>query len=146
LKGGSAPYSVSWRMNNAGIGSGTSSSYRFSRAGTYRLTATVRDRNGRTKSASRTFNVRGQSSPLNFSIRASNVRPKPGQTVTFSISRISGGTQPYRYTWTLSRKGTIGGSTSARYTFRMRGSYVITLRVTDSRGQTRSQSLNIKVM
>jgi len=146
LRGGTAPYSVSWRMNNSGFGSGTSSSYRFNRAGTYHLTVVVRDRTGKTKTLSRTFNIQSQSTPLSFSIRASNVRPRVGQSVTFSISRISGGTPPYRYKWTLRGRGTIGGSSTVRYTFRQTGSYIVTLRVTDSKGQTKSQLLNILVV
>ncbi|MCD4785642.1 MAG: PKD domain-containing protein, partial [Candidatus Eremiobacteraeota bacterium] len=137
ITGGTAPYSVSWRMNNAGIGSGTNSSYRFSRSGTYRLTATVRDRRGRTKTVSRTFNVQGQTTPLSFSIRASNSSPKAGQSASFSVTNLKGGSAPYSVSWRMNNAG-IGSGTNSSYRFSRSGTYRLTATVRDRRGRTKT--------
>lgn len=78
------------------------------------------------------------SNPLVVSDSASAYSGQHPLTVAFSSS-VSGGTPPYTYSWSLG-DGTTSTASSPSDTYTLRGSYTVSLTVTDSKDATQSPS------
>ena len=140
ITGGTGPYNYSWTINGATSGYGSSLSTTFSSPGTYEIGLTVKDSFNITGSVFENITV---NPVLSVSITGENSSIDAGQKDTF-ISNISGGTSPYIYTWRIDGD-VVSSSSNLTYSFSNEGSYIITLKVTDSLGSSASYSVSIDV-
>ena len=75
-----------------------------------------------------------QQAELDVSFSASNRRPKEGQDIYFE-PRIAGGISPFSYEWDFGDGNTIT-DVAPTHTYQSEGSYNVSLKVTDDRGNT----------
>lgn len=124
VSGGSGTYSYSYVLydgtstSDAELDSGTTSSfdYTFGSVGSYLLVYSSTDSNGFNASSTLTEVVNSDPS---VSITSSQNPTDVGNSVTF-IGKVSGGTGPYEYSWTIG--GTSVTSTSIQYPISISGS------------------------
>lgn len=100
ITGGVPPYSVVW---TGAKGAGVSAFYAAGQAGSQTITATVTDKGGKTATGSITLVV--EAVPLEVTIQAEKRDLLPGETVALQAS-VTGGTAPYRFTWTGTARDT----------------------------------------
>ncbi len=144
VNGGNSPYSYTHKIDNNVISNGTSATYRFDQARSYRYQAEVRDSSGAVKNTTKIFNIQGSSEPLSFDINVSNSSPRQGDTVNFYARNIKGGVTPYIVTWTMNGRK-IGSGQNASYRFDT-GAYNLNAVVRDRNGTetSRSHSFNVQ--
>jgi len=75
-----------------------------------------------------------QQAELDVSFSASNRRPKEGQDIYFE-PRIAGGISPFSYEWDFG-DGNTSTEVAPAHTYQAEGSYNVSLKVTDDRGNT----------
>jgi hypothetical protein len=88
-------------------------------------------------SAMSLINVNLEQSELNVKFTARNNRVKTGQDVWFEAS-IAGGISPYNYEWDFG-DGSTSTTDTPTHAYKSKGSYTVTLKVTDDKGNTDSQ-------
>ncbi len=86
------------------------------------------------------INVRLQQAELDVSFSASNRRVKEGLDVRFDPT-IGGGISPYSYEWDFG-DGTTGTDVAPTHAYKTEGSYNVSLKVTDDRGNTDTRERN----
>lgn len=86
------------------------------------------------------INVRLDQAELDVNFTASTRTVKVGQDVYFD-PRIAGGISPYSYEWDFG-DGSTSTDVAPTHTYKSEGSYNVTLKVTDDRGQTASKERN----
>jgi PKD repeat protein len=135
--GGTIPYSFSWQFINSGgvlIGTGTgqSTGFTFTAAGTYTVKAVVVDSETppATNSISSTVTVIQPTPQLVASFSFTPNDAPAGSIVTFTAA-ASGGSPPYTYTWTFGDGGSATGQ-NVTNNYSAAGSYNTTLTVSDS--------------
>jgi PKD repeat protein len=89
-------------------------------------------------------------SPLTVEITSSNTEGEAIVPATFEFeANVGGGTEPYTYSWDFDDEGSTSGEESdeqtVSHTFEEAGSYDVSLTVTDSGGQSASDSVEITV-
>ncbi|MFC1902404.1 DUF4349 domain-containing protein, partial [Chloroflexota bacterium] len=89
-------------------------------------------------SATSLIQVRLEQAQLDVSFSANNRRVSEGQDVYFE-PRIAGGISPYSYEWDFG-DGNTSTEVAPAHAYQSEGSYNVTLRVTDDRGNTDYQS------
>ena len=132
---GTGSVSYVWTINGGSETTATSDSTSFQSAGTYEIKVVATDSDSITATAY--FNETVNSDP-SITISSSQNPTDVGNTVTFSSSE-SGGTAPFNYTWELNGVKVGYGSTYSR-SFGASGSQLIFLTITDSLGNTQTQS------
>jgi PKD repeat protein len=137
VSGGTAPYTYAWAVTGGSPSSGTASTFSSSFAvkGTYNVTLTVTDHNGKTASAFHLISI--SSTPLTVSITG----PTSGSvnTLLSFSSTVSGGTSPYTYAWAVTGGNPSSGTAASFSTsFAVKGTYNVTLTVTDHNGATKT--------
>jgi PKD repeat protein len=139
--GGVAPLTYEWDFNGDGKAdsSAQNPSYTYSGAGTYKVSLKVTDSTGaadtETKDKYITVYVLAQA---DFTASATSVTP--GQTVTFS-GTSAGGTPPITYSWDFNGDGTFDStSQEATYSYTAAGVYTVSLKVTDSKDNTDTET------
>lgn len=142
LRGGNAPYHITWSMNGSSIGSGDRVSYVFRNAGSNRLMVNVRDSSGESKSAERLFNITTQPFACTFNWPSRQV--KRGETVVFSARVTSPGQPPYNIVWKIDGN-TIGTGIQTSYVFNRTGTFNIQAEASDSAGGRVTGSHSIRV-
>jgi PKD repeat protein len=144
VSGGTSPYTYAWAATGGSPASGTASSFTTSFAvkGTYNVTLTVTDHNGKTAPAFQIFIITGI--PLTATITG----PTSGSvnTLLSFTSTVNGGTSPYTYAWTATGGSPSSGTASTfSTTFAVKGTYSVTLTVTDHNGATASASQMVNI-
>jgi len=86
------------------------------------------------------INVRLDQAELDVNFTASTRTVKVGQDVYFD-PRIAGGISPYSYEWDFG-DGSTSTDVAPTHAYKSEGSYNVTLKVTDDRGQTASKERN----
>ncbi|MFC1982063.1 DUF4349 domain-containing protein [Chloroflexota bacterium] len=76
---------------------------------------------------------------LNVEFTADKRRVNEGQKIQFSIRQIAGGFTPYSYEWDFGDEGTSTDMTPTN-TYKTTGSYTVSLKVTDDRGNTDTET------
>ncbi len=82
--------------------------------------------------------VRLEQAKLEVKFTANKVRVKKGEEVSFS-GQIAGGFTPYSYEWDFGDKTTSSDS-YPRHAYKASGTYTVSLRVTDDRGNTDTET------
>jgi PKD repeat protein len=87
--------------------------------------------------------------PLTVEITSSDTEGEAIAPTTFEFEAdVGGGTEPYTYSWDFDGEGSSSGEGNEQtvsHTFEEAGSYDVSLTVTDSRGQSASDSMEITV-
>jgi PKD repeat protein len=125
--GGTAPYTFSWDFGDETTGAGEQLSHTYSSPGAYTVLLTVTDLNGQTASMTHSVDVGGEPG-LTVTIKAS---PGTSGKPTSFIANIVGGTGPYTVSWDFGDTSS-GAGQETSHTYAVKGSYVVTVQVTDS--------------
>jgi PKD repeat protein len=150
--GGTEPYTYHWDFGDGQQSDRDNVYHTYENPGTYIITVTVTDSTGQTAS--------GSLSPLIVTPAPTNdtgggVTPEPLRAqVNLDSTDIpfthrfeangNGGTPPYTYHWDFG-DGQEANVQNTRHTYEDPGSYTATLTVTDSTGQTASDSVEVRV-
>ena len=77
--------------------------------------------------------------PLNAEFSASATKVKTGEKVKFT-DKITGGVQPYTYEWDFDNDGKVDSTmTNPSYSYSKPGSYTVSLKVTDAKGNVNTE-------
>ena len=143
-------YAWSVTKNGAAFASGTTQNYSFTpdTAGTYVVSLTATDKDGGSSSASSTINVGPSAAPNPITISsAPSAAPNPvvaGQTVVFSVGATDSAGATLTYTWDFG-DGTTGTGSTPSHVYLLPGTYIATVTVTDSLGNTSSATVSVEV-
>ncbi len=141
LSGGTTPYRFAWTFGDGSLGSGASTTHTYAVKGTYTVTLAMLDANSMSLNVSRALSVTGQHVLADFS--SSPASPTSGEPVSFSAT-ASGGTSPYSFVWGFNDSGTALGP-NVSHVFAVKGTYSVTLNVTDANGVLGSVTRTINV-
>jgi len=130
VEGGTEPYLVTWTFGDGGTGMGFDVNHSYAVPGTFNVTVTVTDSANHTASRSKSVLV---ASPLSASAIFSPPRPAVGDTITFTAN-ATGGTPPYRYSWTFGDGG-VGSGPMVTHFYINVTSYNVSVNITDSVGR-----------
>jgi PKD repeat protein len=140
--------SYEWDFGDGASGSGITASHTYTAANVYNVVLTVTDDTGKTGSIFGVVTVGGVVVPgglaADFTFTPS--APSEGQTVLFdgSLSASATGAAITRYSWTFGDGSNDTGATTG-HAYTTAGSYVVTLTVTDSRGNVAQKAKNVLV-
>jgi chitinase len=130
--------SYAWNFGDGSTGSGKQAVHSYDLAGEYTVTLTVTDdRGGSSTSAPQNVAVGANTAPIaNFTV--SPLAPKVNTSVLFngSLSTAAPGRQIVAWDWNFGDGSSDDHGRNVAHTFTKAGTYVITLIVTDSAGQT----------
>lgn len=132
---GTGSVSYVWTINGGSETTATTDSTSFQSSGTYEIKVVATDSDSITATAY--FNETVNSDP-SITIGSSQNPTDVGNTVNFSSSE-SGGTAPFNYTWELNGVK-VGYSSTYSTSFGSSGSQLVFLTITDSLGNTQTQS------
>ena len=138
--------SYSWDFGDGTRSFGRVVSKSYSTAGTYTVTLTVTDGSGLSASTAQTITVAAVDAPT-VTIAVSPNPPLANQPATFTATATAGsGTSIARYEWTFGDgTSTTTTSPSVTKTYSNRGTYVATVTVRDTVGQTASASTSFTI-
>lgn len=138
--------SYAWNFGDGGSGSGRTVTHRYDRAGTYSVTLTVTDAQGRHSSTTRAVTVSAAAVPT-AAFEFSPSEPVPGDVVYFnaSASMAAPGRTITRYDWDFGDGSHGSGVTPSHGYAAVEKSYTATLTVTDDAGRKGSVSKVVKV-
>lgn len=140
VTGGTSPYQYTWYIGGTAVSSAPSLNFSESSPGTYSVTLKVLDLYGKEASYTATITV---AEPL--SVSPTPAYPTVDTNVSDPISAsVSGGTGPYTYSWNIGGQ-VVSSSQSFQYSFTTPGKYNVTLTVTDSLGESQTQTFTITV-
>jgi len=145
--GGVYPNNYSWRSDIDGVVSNKRS---FSKndlsVGTHQITAEVSDDKGNSGSSSITLDITSPQplQPVISSPGNNSDFQAPDDIVTMKGS-VTGGVNPYTYSWSSDRDGQLSTSTTYATNQLSQGAHTLTFTVTDAVGNTQQKSVNIQV-
>jgi PKD repeat protein len=141
--GGTGSYSIRWTFGDGGSSDEQSVTHTFERAGTYNVRLTVTDSGGQSASDSVQITVQERPRPSPIAVDIDSSETSEPDTFDFEAD-VSGGTGPYTYRWTFGDGGS-SDEQSVTHTFPTAVTYYVRLTVTDSGGQSASDSVQITV-
>ncbi len=139
--GGTPPYTISWKSTGTpATGSGTSYSTTFATKGTFSVTLNVTDANRAFTIQTISVTVTGQPIVDNGSCGTATA----GKPVTCTASP-TGGTTPYTIRWSSTGSPATGTGASYTTTFATKGTFSVTLNVTDANNKFTVQTISVAV-
>src|SRR2546425_7530379 len=139
--GGTTPYTIAWRSTGTpATGTGTSYTTTFATKGTFSVTLNVTDANRKFTVQTISVSVAGQPIVDNGSCGAATA----GKPVTCTASP-TGGTTPYTITWRSTGTPATGTGASYTTTFATKGTFSVTLNVTDANRKFTVQTISVSV-
>src|SRR3989441_541262 len=139
--GGTTPYTISWRSTGTpATGTGASYTTTFATKGTFSVTLNVTDANSKFTVQTISVTVAGQPIVDNGSCGAATA----GKPVTCTASP-TGGTTPYTITWRSTGSPATGTGASYTTTFATKGTFSVTLNVTDANRKFTVQTISVAV-
>jgi chitodextrinase len=134
-----------WEFGDGRTGSGPTESNTYGAAGTYLVTLTIGDGRGRTATVTRSVVVSGGVPPTAV-LTASPMTVSEGETVFFngSGSRAAPGRVLVSHDWDFG-DGSRGSGVTSSHTYSNQGTYVVTLNVSDDRGQVGTATTSVVV-
>ncbi len=140
---GTSPFSFSWSFGDGSTGSGSSVSHTYTNPGTFTVTLNATDAVG--KMATQSYSVVVL---LGFGVSIASISQSPAEVGVQVVvtATVVGGTPPYTCIWAFG-DGFSGTGCSATHTYSSAGNFTVTIKATDSKGQsmTDSQSLVVNV-
>src|SRR5215211_2582064 len=165
IAGGTEPYTVNWNFGDDSEESDEQSVvHTFNEAGNYTVTLTITDSEGETATDTLELTVEESSEEpptdeepsttesltaesltaeiiSNYTAEEDHVAP-----ATFSFNAtIAGGTEPYTVNWNFGDDSEESDEQSVVHTFNEAGNYTVTLTITDSEGETATDTLELTV-
>jgi len=134
--------SYSWAFGDGGTGVGVSTSHTYQEAGNYTATLTIADASGATDTNSVGIAAAEQSPPLKASISTDTSSGAPPLAVTFNGTGSTG--EIVSYQWAFGDNSQGSGSV-VEHTYEAAGSYIATLVVSDSAGNSSQDTVSIAV-
>src|SRR5215213_2177817 len=163
IAGGTEPYTVNWNFGDDSEESDEQSVvHTFNEAGNYTVTLTITDSEGEPATDTLEFTVEESSEEpptdeepsttesltaesltaeiiSNYTAEEDHVAP-----ATFSFNAtIAGGTEPYTVNWNFGDDSEESDEQSVVHTFNEAGNYTVTLTITDSEGETATDTLEL---
>ena len=137
--------SYRWQFGDGRRGRGPTASHNYQVAGTYLVTLTIRDAAGRTESVTRAVVVTAGTPPTAV-MSVSPTTANAGDTIFFNASgsRAAPGRTIASHRWDFG-DGSSGSGVTASHRYAAEGTYVVTLNVTDDRGQVGTVSMQVNV-
>ena len=134
-----------WSFGDGRSASGPTASNSYARGGTYLVTLTLTDTNGRSAAVTRAVVV-GAGTPPTAALTASPTDPNTNDRVFFnaSASTAATGRVLVGYTWDFGDGGSSTGVTTS-HPYGAAGTYVVTLTVQDDKGQVGTATAQIVV-
>ena len=138
-----------WAFGDGGQSSGITASHAYNRPGTFVVTLTLVDFNGRTASKSQSISVTVGSQPTAVFV-FSPTGPRVGQSVNFNAaqSRPPAGGTLVTYTWNFGDGSPVQatGDSVISKTYTTAGTYQVTLTVTDDSGRTTTSAQAVTIL
>ncbi len=139
--GGTTPYTITWRSTGSpATGTGTSYTTTFATKGTFSVTLNVTDANRKFTVQTISVVVAGQPIVDNGSCGTATA----GKPVTCNAAP-TGGTTPYTITWRSTGSPATGTGASYTTTFATKGTFSVTLNVTDANSKFTVQTISVSV-
>ncbi|XEO75282.1 hypothetical protein WKT22_00298 [Candidatus Lokiarchaeum ossiferum] len=140
---GDIPLEYLWDFGDGMVSSLQNTSHSYNSSGIYNVVLLVTDNDGDSDNASLTITVQDNLYPkakFNYEISSDEI----GELVTFT-DETTGGNRPLTYYWTFGDK-TYSINTNPIHRYRIKGSYVVNLRVTDANGDSDTINRTINIM
>jgi PKD repeat protein len=148
VTGGREPYTINWDFGDDedSVESDDEQDvvHAFDEAGTYNVTLTITDSTGRTASNNILITVVQPPALTSVEIISSGTEGVAPATFEFKAD-VVGGTEPYTYSWDFDDGSEGNDEQTVEHTFDLGGTYNVDLTVTDSRGQSASDSVEITI-
>jgi PKD repeat protein len=148
VTGGREPYTINWDFGDDedSVESDDEQDvvHAFDEAGTYNVTLTITDSTGRTASNNILITVVQPPALTSAEIISSGTEGVAPATFGFEAD-VVGGTEPYTYSWDFDDGSEGNDEQTVEHTFDLGGTYNVDLTVTDSRGQSASDSVEITI-
>src|SRR5439155_367363 len=139
--GGTTPYTITWSSSGSpATGSGTSYTTTFATKGTFSVTLNVTDANRAFTIQTISVTVTGQPIVDNGSCGTATA----GKPVTCNAAP-TGGTTPYTIRWSSTGSPATGTGASYTTTFATKGTFSVTLNVTDANNKFTVQTISVAV-
>jgi PKD repeat protein len=139
--------SYQWQFGTGASASGMIVSKSYGTPGTYNVTLTVTDDAGSKATTTQAVTV-GTESPggLSAKFTFSPTDPTVGQTVNFNASTSTSATTIVEYKWDFGDGATATATSATRgHAYAAAGTYVVTLRITDSQGRTATTTQEVTI-
>jgi PKD repeat protein len=133
-----------WDFGDGSTGTGATVSHTYTVAGTYTVTLTVKDNLAATGTATTTATIKANQPPVAHAGSSRNIFV--GKDITFNghPSKDPDGTI-VSYSWDFG-DGSSGSGPLLQHAYSVKGTYTVTLTVTDNKGATGTDSITIKVV
>jgi PKD repeat protein len=148
VTGGTGPYTYSWNFGDGSVevDDDETISHTFDLGGTYNVDLTVTDSTGRTSSDSILITVVERPRPSLTAVEIISSGTEGIAPATFEFGAdVVGGTGPYTYSWNFGDGSVEVDDDDVAHTFEEAGTYSVGLTVTDSSGQSASDSIGITI-
>ncbi len=142
VNGGFAPYTYAWAFGDGGTSDQATPAHTYRSPGAHTVTLGVNDAIG--SSVTGTIQIMASVLPLQVSVTANPSSGVEALTVAFSTT-VSGGLEPYTYSWTFGDAGA-GSGANPTHTYQRAGSFMASLVVTDSLGSRKTINITVAVI